>query len=151
MLTANLISNTVLLSDAGAVETQGGCRTVDRRQKKRRVPASDGTGTGTQNRPAGTAGLFGRETGIMDSKSYYTAAKVAELEAAFANVQPADNWKNPIDVEIEASIAEIGRVKEAITFYTGSIARASIVRPVFGTELFRVRIVAAGYYAAIGS
>lgn len=88
---------------------------------------------------------------------YYNEAKVAELAAAFKRVEPSPNWKAAIDVEIDASVNEIGVIKEAITFYTGSVARASVVSladgPVMfdGNTRFRVRVRAAGYYMAIGA
>lgn len=91
-----------------------------------------------------------------DFATYYTDAKVATLQAAFNRVAPTPNWKTAIDVEIEASIAEIGDIKEAITFFTGSIARVTLglgaLKGGDGSEMIvRVRVRAAGYYAAIGA
>jgi len=79
-------------------------------------------------------------------KAYYTDAKVAALEAAFARVRPAENWKMPIDVTIdEVNDEEQAVIAEAIAFYTGSVATFT---PVMG---FKVRVQAAGYYATIGA
>jgi hypothetical protein len=66
----------------------------------------------------------------------------------------AGHWKAAIDVTIDASIAEIGLIKEAVTFYTGSVARVSIVSygtGVGGATTVRARVQAAGYYATIGA
>jgi hypothetical protein len=90
----------------------------------------------------------------MDFQTYYSDAKVAALESAFARVRPAGHWKAAIDVTIDASIAEIGLIKEAVTFYTGSVARVSIVSygtGVGGATTVRARVQAAGYYATIGA
>lgn len=93
-----------------------------------------------------------------EMKAYYTDAKVAELQAAFNRVAPQPNWKTAIDVTIDASVNEVGVITEAIAFYTGSVAHASIVGApvvrclsVSGETRVSARITAAGYYAAIGA
>lgn len=94
----------------------------------------------------------------MNFASYYTDTKVAALQAAFNRVAPADNWKTAIDRTLDASVTEIGAIQEAVTFYTGSVARAEVLGPPLvsclsmnGETRIRVRITATGYYAAIGA
>jgi len=76
------------------------------------------------------------------------------LLLAFEAIAP-DNWKAPIDytmtVDRVNKLGGLEMIEAAIVFYTGS-------RPVFSHNLFmatqqeaKVRIQAAGYYAAIGS
>jgi hypothetical protein len=90
-----------------------------------------------------------------DFGAYYSDAKVAQLAKAFAKVTPAGNWKEAIDADIVATVDEIQTVKEAVTFYTGSIASVFVVdtlSPNAGMQtLLHVRVRAAGYYAAIGA
>lgn len=88
--------------------------------------------------------------------AYYSDAKVAALQAAFNRVAPAGNWKTAIDAIVVATIAEVGLIREAVTFYTGSVAHATIVEPVSGerrdgSSVVTVRIQAAGYYVAVGA
>lgn len=83
----------------------------------------------------------------MNFTDYYTDAKVAELKAAFDLVAPKDNWKMPIDITLHATDAEVAVIKEAITFYTGSVATVTALMGAIGW----VRITAAGYYVAIGA
>jgi hypothetical protein len=82
--------------------------------------------------------------------SYYTDAKVAELQAAFNRVAPKPNWKTAIDaIVIVVNDAELATIAEAVTFYTGSIIMATVVRQ--DGMLRSVRVQAAGYYVAIGA
>jgi hypothetical protein len=93
----------------------------------------------------------------------------AELRAAFSLVEDTDNWKNPIDAWIDASLWPI--VREAVIHFTGSVPciceiesaapgtngqRISIgpeFTPLIRTVALqgRIRIKAAGYYIAIGA
>jgi hypothetical protein len=87
---------------------------------------------------------------------YYNEAKVAELRAAFDRVASSPNWKTAINAEIEATVDEIGTVKEAVTFYTGSVARVERLETLgidteTGAYRLRVRVQASGYYAAVGA
>lgn len=66
-----------------------------------------------------------------------------ELEAAFAMVQPADNWKNPIDAIVPDG-ADLALIEFAIGFFAGG---GAVIRPVAGG--FRVQ--APGYYVMIGA
>lgn len=86
---------------------------------------------------------------------YYTAAKVAELQAAFNLVVPSPNWKVAIDVTVVVSVAELGAIQEAVPFYTGAVVRHTMSLYPVGRrgqdDVFAVRIQAAGYYATIGA
>ena len=67
----------------------------------------------------------------------------AEMNAAFSAVQNKENWKYPIEAEIEAS--EMAVTAEAIIFYTGGAATFSTLA---GGKLL---VRAPGYYASVGS
>lgn len=80
-----------------------------------------------------------------------------ELVEAFALVEPAGNWKNPIDTIVTEADAGaltgassgtdgLERVRQAVAFLTGSEARYT-ESPNAGMW----RIKAAGYFAAIGA
>lgn len=76
---------------------------------------------------------------------HYTDARVAELQAAFNRVAPKDNWKTAIDVTLPMlSMADMLLIKEAITFYTGSVATMTDIGD-------QTRVQAPGYYAAVGA
>jgi hypothetical protein len=66
----------------------------------------------------------------MDFQTYYSDAKVAALESAFARVRPAGHWK-------AASVARVS----IVSYGTG----------VGGATTVRARVQAAGYYATIGA
>lgn len=83
-------------------------------------------------------------------RDYYTPAKVAELQSAFNKVAPSPNWKTAIYSVIEGTVEEIGIVKEAVTFFTGSVASVTRLATLEDGRL-RVRVQAVGYYAAIGA
>lgn len=69
-----------------------------------------------------------------------------ELERAFARVRPKPNWKGPIDVTISnPGPAGRKRIAEAISYYTAS--SAAFHKAGRG----KIRVVAAGYYAAVGA
>lgn len=76
-----------------------------------------------------------------------------EITAAFNLVAPRDNWKRPIDATIEADLITIDVVREAVVFFTGSVAKVECVQPaalrVEGPSKYRV--TAAGYYATCGA
>ena len=82
-----------------------------------------------------------------------------ELQEAFNRVVPLDNWKNRIDATIDAeSDEELMVIAEAVTFFTGSVAEfervGSLATPgLVGFSIMgaRVRVRAAGYYAAVGA
>jgi hypothetical protein len=67
------------------------------------------------------------------------AYSVAEMEAAWELVAPAEHWKAPIAAEIPAEKAAV--VAEAIAFYTATEAH---FEPAGAGKL---RVTAAGYWA----
>lgn len=68
-----------------------------------------------------------------------------ELSHAFDFVADRSNWKNPIDVVVVLSDRQVALVREAVVFFTGSVP--TITKREDGA----VRVVAAGYYAAVGA
>lgn len=71
------------------------------------------------------------------------------LNEAFKRVQPAGNWKLAIDATVSLTTDERDMVAEAITFFTGSVARFE-ARSEVGI-LTTYHVTAAGYYATIGA
>lgn len=71
------------------------------------------------------------------------AAKSEELEAAFAKVRNADNWKYPVDATIP--VIDLLDTVQAIAHFTGSESYVANV----GQGL--VRVYAPGYYQTIGA
>lgn len=73
----------------------------------------------------------------------------ATLAAAFAAVEPAGNWKLPIDATLApARVRELGglyALREAVVFFAGCLPE---IDEVHGGAL---RVRAAGYYAAVGA
>jgi hypothetical protein len=69
-----------------------------------------------------------------------------ELDAAFARVRPAGNWKGRINALLPATTSEreLDAVQAAVTFFTGSVATVLHARGGW-------RVRAAGYYAAVGA
>ena len=68
-----------------------------------------------------------------------------ELKDAFARVQNVDHWKNSISaVPGNLSLSDREIISAAIVFYAGC-------EPVFSTEGRSTRVVAVGYYAAVGA
>lgn len=72
-----------------------------------------------------------------------------ELTAAFNRVAPRDNWKLPIDVTIDTTPEERLMIAEAITFFTGSVAKFEPRGELAPLSPFR--ITAPGYYATCGA
>jgi hypothetical protein len=70
-------------------------------------------------------------------------ADQAERVAVFAKIEPAGNWKNPIDAWIDAG--DFADCDQAAVWFTG--AGLTIVARKAG----RVRVTAPGYYATIGA
>jgi hypothetical protein len=66
-----------------------------------------------------------------------------QLKAAFDLVADPTGWKRPINKVVPKN-ADLDAITEAITFYTGSIARVAKTAKGF-------RVSAAGYYLTIGS
>jgi hypothetical protein len=66
-----------------------------------------------------------------------------ELRAAFALVKNQDNWKLPVDATVPAD-ADRDAIDAAVIYFTGGPAAFVKVRSGW-------RVVAAGYYACIGS
>lgn len=65
------------------------------------------------------------------------------LHRAFDLVADPGNWKMPIDAEVPPG-ADTGLIGDAVIFFTGSVAG-------FVREGGHLRVLAAGYYACIGS
>lgn len=74
-----------------------------------------------------------------------------EMAAAFSRVQNSQNWKLPVDAKVAINgDRELLTVLRAITFFTGSMADATPVRPTReGGCVYHIR--AAGYYQTIGA
>lgn len=88
-----------------------------------------------------------------------------ELRAAFSIVEDCENWKNPINAWVNASMWPV--VREAIIHFTGSIPAVCEIAmpdgykvPLSGSARqditsfsfpARIRIEAIGYYLAIGA
>jgi len=86
------------------------------------------------------------------------ATKVAgdpTLKAAFARVEDARHWKNPIDRVVALPVTgyeeELAGIVAAIIFFTGSVADLLVERKNEIAGLLWVRVRAAGYYATIGA
>lgn len=73
------------------------------------------------------------------------------LSDAFDSVKNQQNWKLPVDAEIPPD-ADLNLISEAVSFFTGSLPEFIPLRtPDTGSDIAGYRVVAAGYYAAIGS
>ena len=73
-----------------------------------------------------------------------------ELSVAFDAVADKANWKNPVDSVVDLNDAEMAMVREAVVFFTGSVAKFEARK---GAKLprCRYRVRAAGYYKTIGA
>lgn len=93
--------------------------------------------------PDGTVAELGQHRFTLD-----------ELKDFFDFVAPQDNWKNPIDcvrdilLSTEKEKRFLAGIHCAVIWYTGSVPE---IRPNDERHNGRVRITAAGYYAAIGA
>jgi hypothetical protein len=67
----------------------------------------------------------------------------AERQAAFDKIKPADNWKMPVDAWID--VADFEQCNRACIHFTGSTL------DIIDRSGGRVRVVADGYYIAIGA
>jgi hypothetical protein len=87
-------------------------------------------------------------TKVMDTIRNTTSEKREALAKAFGIVQNPDNWKYPIDCVLSCDdIPSLEIYKQAIAWFTGSIAHISRVEP--GKNTFRV--TADGYYKTVGA
>lgn len=68
-----------------------------------------------------------------------------EFHPLFELVKPAENWKNPIHVRINAKGIDLNTLSDAIIFYTGSVPEFVDRKGDF------VTVIADGYYLAIGA
>ena len=68
-----------------------------------------------------------------------------ELKAAFDQVANDANWKLPVNAIVVADEFELAMIKEAVVFFTGSVAK---FKPLAGG---RFRVTASGYYRAVGA
>lgn len=73
-----------------------------------------------------------------------------ELMRYFNMVAPVDNWKYPIDAEVELEASELAMLEEAVVFFSGSRAKVTILLGAAPGKN-KYRIEAAGYYAAVGA
>lgn len=77
-----------------------------------------------------------------------------ELCAAFDRVADKANWKMPVDAIVEiATHAELATIRQAVIFFTGSVPTfkpVAIIRTLDGS-VCRYRVVADGYYRAVGA
>lgn len=89
-----------------------------------------------------------------DPDDVYRGFTMLELHQAMRLVQNAENWKLPIDkiVKVESE-RQILAIHEATVFFAGSPAEVWPVAPnaAPGQPHRWYRVVAAGYYACIGS
>lgn len=71
----------------------------------------------------------------------------ATYRAYFERVEDKRNWKYPIDAIVTGTVDDMKIYKDAIAWFTGSIARISRVEK--GKDTFH--ILADGYYKTIGA
>jgi hypothetical protein len=79
-----------------------------------------------------------------------------QLEAAFALVQPTENWKSAIsaviqDVERKRVPALKALIRAAVIHFTGSVPTTDSMTGSRPGETDHLLVMAAGYYAAIGA
>ena len=77
----------------------------------------------------------------------HTEARQAELKAAFERVENKSNWKLPIDATIELE----NPIQDAILISDAVIHFAGCVPTIWHMEGNKYRVVAIGYYAAVGA
>jgi hypothetical protein len=79
-------------------------------------------------------------------RAKYPVATQEQLDAAFKRVQNTKNWKNRINrIVTVADDADRDVIAQAVIHFTGSVADFVEVGP------NKYRVIAAGYYAAIGA
>ena len=78
----------------------------------------------------------------------YCGYQIADFRTAFDSVKNPGNWKDPIDAVAPAD-TDTGLLSAAIAYYTGSEA-LFLTEPAAGGGK-QLRVLAAGYYADIGS
>lgn len=75
-----------------------------------------------------------------------------QLEAAFKLVQPAENWKNPINAQVYLDDAEKEVIGEAVIYFTGGLAEfVPVPRAKKVNGKTRYRVIAPGYYRSVGA
>jgi hypothetical protein len=79
------------------------------------------------------------------------AVTQGELKVAFEAVADKVNWKMPIDAVVDLDPYTMAMVKEAVVFFTGSVAKFKALTGTTTDGIGRYRVTAAGYYAAIGA
>lgn len=70
-------------------------------------------------------------------------AKQAKRLAVFKKIEPAENWKNPIDAWVDED--DVDECKLAAIWFTGGDVEAVEAKD------GKVRLVGGGYYANVGS
>lgn len=78
----------------------------------------------------------------MTAGGDYEAAQ-AERTKWFAKIEPAGNWKRPIDCWIDAD--DFDDCSAAAVWFTGAPLT------VIGTSFTKLHVVGPGYYAAVGA
>lgn len=74
----------------------------------------------------------------------YPDAYVEQMRKAFRSVQDKENWKYPVDAVVPGD-SDKKLISDALIFFAGS--PATFINLPDGT----IRVLAAGYYACIGS
>jgi hypothetical protein len=83
-----------------------------------------------------------RQLKQLDDEIIYEGYSRNQLKVAFEKVQNKDNWKNPINSNINKNKKDV--IEKAIIFFTGSV-------PKFESNLNGLSVKADGYYIAIGA
>lgn len=87
---------------------------------------------------------------VASGETYET--RQARMEAAFALVKPAANWKNPIRATVSvASETELDVIGDAIAYFTGSRAEFRRLKTTDSKGRARYAVRAPGYYVSIGA
>jgi len=74
-----------------------------------------------------------------------------ELSAAFDRVANKVNWKLPINTVITVTGDDMPVIVEAVKFFAGCIPTFTPARGKNEPGVYRVRVKAKGYYAAVGA
>lgn len=74
-----------------------------------------------------------------------------DLTIAFNAVADKANWKMPIDARVDLDAYTLAMVAEAVTFFTGSVAKFERLTGSTTGGIAKYRVTAAGYYATCGA
>lgn len=81
---------------------------------------------------------------LDQAMSYWDRYTQEQLSQAFALVKNQENWKYPVDATVPAD-ADTALIGDAVIYFTGS--NPEFIKLPGG----KMRVVAAGYYACVGS